>query len=62
MWTTCGAHHSANQSVLRVFRKTEPRGCVCVCVCIHVFVCVCVYVFVYKGIYFEESDHVIEEA
>ena len=32
------------------------------CVCIHVFVCVCVYVFVYKGIYFEESDHVIEEA
>ena len=34
----------------------------CVCVCIHVFVCVCVYVFVYKGIYFEESDHVIEEA
>ena len=56
MWTTWGEHYSANQSVLRVFRETEPRGCVCVCV----FVCVCVCVC--TGIYFEESDHVIEEA
>ena len=36
------------------------RMCVFVYMC--VFVCMCVCVCVYKGIYFEESDHVIEEA